>query len=179
MFDQAMFFDGPLELKGRVLGAVTIGVNGDIRLLDNIWYIDSDPSGRVNPQSSNVLGLISRGKILVANTRENGRANSSEGSDIIINGALLALDSFTFEDQNDVGDIYSGPLPDERGVIRLWGSVAQKRRGYVHRSNHGGTGYGKRYHIDERFDRMAPPCYPFATNEMNYSQFNIESWGAD
>jgi len=180
LFDQTMFFYGPLEMAGNVTGRVTVGCSSNIRLLDDIKYTDSGPHGELNPNSTNMLGIISEGNIVIANTPENGRENSQWGSDIVINAAMMALgESFTFEDQNDVWEIYQGPYPDERGRIYLWGSVAQKRRGYVHRSNHGGTGYGKDYHYDDRFDRTSPPCFPIAVNEMGYSQFHLESWGAE
>jgi hypothetical protein len=176
IFDQSMFFYGPLDMKGNVFGRVTVGCSSDIRLLDDIKYEDSGLNGSLNPNTTNMLGIISEGNIIVADTWENGRQNSRNGSNIVINAAMLALgESFTFEDQNNLWEIYQGPIPDERGSIYLWGSVAQKRRGYVHRSNHGGTGYGKQYHIDPRFDRQAPPCYPVATNQMGYSIFNVES----
>jgi hypothetical protein len=43
----------------------------------------------------NRLGLISGANIIIANTMENGGKNQANGSDIIINGALLAMnDSF-------------------------------------------------------------------------------------
>ena len=68
----------------------------------------------------------------------------------------------------------------ERGAIFLFGSVAQRRRGFVHRSgsdpaNHDGTwdfenykygathfatGYDKEYRFDRRFSWEQPPDYP-------------------
>jgi len=69
---------------------------------------------------------------------------------------------FTFEDQNDAyvweySSGYVGPTPDERGDIILRGSLAQYRRGYVHRSNHSGTGYTKHYFYDSRLDSFWLP----------------------
>jgi hypothetical protein len=69
----------------------------------------------------------------------------------------------------------------ERGTITIFGSVAQRRRGYVHRSGgdpynhpdnewdlenfhydgtHPSTGYAKDYHYDSRFLETTPPYYP-------------------
>ncbi len=174
-----MFFYGPLELMGRLQGRITVGASEDIRLIDDIWYWDSRPNGEVDSNSINVLGIVSEGNILIANTWENGRENSAFGTDIIINAGMIALgESFTFEDQNDDWEIYQGPLTgDERGNIRLWGSVVQKRRGYVHRSNHNGTGYDKDYHYDFRFSTMPPPCYPDATDQLGHSLFDVIAWG--
>ncbi len=178
LHDQAIFFFGPLELMGRVQGSVTVGASETIRLIDDIWYVDSHQNGEVDSSSSNVLGIVSEGDIFVANTWANGRMNSEQGTDIKINGGLVALgESFPFEDQNDVWEIYQGPYPDERGSIRMWGSIVQKRRGYVHRSRHGGTGYGKDYHYDFRFNTMPPPCYPDATDQHGHSLFDVVAWG--
>ena len=57
------------------------------------------------------------------------------------------------------------------------GSVTQWRRGYVHRSNHGGTGYGKDYNYDFRFDERPPPFYLEAMDEDGHGLFDIISWG--
>jgi hypothetical protein len=179
LFDQAIFVYGPCWLEGRVYGSVTVGASEDIRLIDNIWYNDSYGGGVMDSNTTNMLGIVSEGNIIVGNTYENGRDNMAQGRDIYINAAMIALgESFTFEDQNDVWEA-PGPYPDERGSIRLWGSVAQKRRGYVHRSNHGGTGYGKDYHFDERFLRQQPPCYPDATDERGHALFDVIAWGVD
>jgi hypothetical protein len=180
LFDQAIFVFGPAELEGRVYGSVTVGASEDIRLIDNIWYDDSYGNGVIDSNTTNMLGIVSEGNIIVADTWENGRFNKQAGRDIFINAAMIALgESFTFEDQNDDWELYQGPMPDERGSIRLWGSVAQKRRGYVHRSNHSGTGYGKEYHFDERFLRNQPPCYPDATDLQGHALFDVIAWGVD
>jgi len=180
MINAALFFDSPLEIKGTVVGTYTVGASGDIRLIDDIRYADSQPSGEVNPDSDHMLGIVSESNVIVSNTAENGRENSAQGSSIVINAAMIALgESFTFEDQNDDWETYQGPQPDDRGVIRLWGSVVQKRRGYVHRSNHGSTGYGKDYHYDYRFDEGPPPCYPEATDQLGHSLFDIVAWGTE
>ena len=78
---------------------------------------------------------------------------------------------------NDDEDSYQGPSPDERGTMYVWGSLTQKRRGYVHRSTHTGTGYLKDYHYDERFKETRPPCFFEAVDESGRGLFNIISWG--
>jgi hypothetical protein len=181
LFEASFFFFSPLELKGQVRGTVTVGSSEDIRLIDDIWYVDSRPgTGQIDTNTTNVVGIVAEGSVIIGNTPENGRDNQTMGgSSIIINAAILALgESFTFEDQNDVWNEYQGPYPDERGDIHLWGSVVQRRRGYVHRSNHNGSGYGKDYHFDDRFYTIQPPCYPDATDEMGHSLFDIIAWEA-
>ncbi len=102
--------------------------------------------------------------------------------------------SFSFEDQNEadggftpnptIWEWYTGAYeygnpgsPDERGDIHLWGAVTQRRRGYVHRSNHNGTGYGKDYHFDDRLRTMAPPYFLESTDREGNAFFQIVSWG--
>jgi len=106
--------------------------------------------------------------IVIANTWENGREGgmsfpdiNQERRDIAIHGLVFAANSsFTFEEQNDIWDPYQCPTPpanDNRGRIYLTGAVHQRRRGYVHRSNHGGTGYYKSYYYDDRWDKLKNP----------------------
>ena len=68
---------------------------GNIWLIDDIVYADSYPSGEVvHPQnggSSNVLGLIAGGSVIVANTKPNGARGRQYGSHIKINAAILAM----------------------------------------------------------------------------------------
>jgi hypothetical protein len=188
LYNTCIFCDCPLEIMGVVLGSVTIGSSQDVRIIDDIRYRDANPlNGQIDSSSTNYLGIISEGNVLIANTPVNGRDNSGgmgqnqtnpAVTSIIITAAIVSLgESFTFEDQNDTWDAYQGPSPDERGKIYSWGSITQKRRGYVHRSNHGGTGYLKDYHYDTRFKRQRPPCFFEAVDESGRGLFNIISWG--
>ena len=206
--DGAVFVDGRLEVTGVVVdlggshtdlgvqGRQSIGCSGDMWLLDNIRYYDSNRfTGAIDSSTQFMLGLQSEGNVLIKNTFENGRDNGGNlypndtwRKDIIINAGIVALgESFSFEDQNDVITAYGGRLPewyysegtqpDERGQIHLWGQVSQFRRGYVHRSNHGGTGYLKDYHYDYRFYFDPPPYYPKVEGQAGESK-SIIGWGA-
>jgi hypothetical protein len=197
-----IFSDGPLEIRGHFSGQVTIGSAADIRLIDDIVYDDAQfPEGRpTNPeQSRNLLGIVSEGNVVVANTIENGRNNSSgrglaetrrQVSSITITAAIVALgESFTFEQQNDPNTGYlcivpcgctpdgRGGGPDDRGTIYLYGSLTQMRRGYVHRSNCSSTGYLKHYRYDKRFLTSRPPCFFDISDEDGRALFNVVQWG--
>ena len=68
--------------------------------------------------------------------------------------------SFTFEQHNDTWEPYQCPdslASDYRGMLYLCGSILQYRRGYMHVSNHGGTGYLIDYRYDQRFITHPPP----------------------
>ncbi len=198
----AMFVDGQCEVDGVVTGKMTLGSSGDMWLIDDIRYQGAGAdNGRFSdmPTPENVdnvraqmknfphqLGLVSESNIIIrdnnANGKENGFANGGNQGvgrhSIIIDAAMVALgESFTFQHQNDDFEAYQGPEPDERGIIHLTGAVTQWRRGYVHRSNHGGTGYGKDYLYDFRLDERPPPFYLEAVDENGSGLFDIVSWG--
>lgn len=185
----AMFIDGQVEVEGVLVGNLTIGSSGDMWLIDNIRYDGAHPTNGtfVEDAMPHMLGLVSEKNILIQNNFVNGREdgyNRYRGDhnrhSIVINAGMVALgESFTFQHQNDDWEAYQGPSPDERGYIYLKGAVTQWRRGYVHRSNHDGTGYGKSYQYDFRFDRRPPPFYLEAMDERGHGLFDIISWNEE
>jgi hypothetical protein len=179
-----VFVEGPMTMLGEVTGAWTVGCSEDIFLIDDIKYScympNNDPP--VDPACNDYLGIVSEGRVVIANTWANGRENSAQGTSIIINAAIVCLGeqigSFTFDQQNDTWESYiCNCAPDNRGQIILWGSVTQRRRGYVHRSNRGSTGYLKDYKYDERFLSRRPPCFLDAVDQSGHALFNIVQWG--
>jgi hypothetical protein len=169
---EIIFTETPLELMGfDVTGDVVIASAKLIRLMDDVRVggpTSGPPEYRVAENNPNYIVIASEGDIKVANTIANGHGNSNglgnsqtnpSFSDIVITAALYALGnpatgfagSFTFENQNDPdsGYVY-GSFPDDRGQIFLYGALAQRRRGYLHRSNNTSTGYLKQIRWDER-----------------------------
>ncbi len=185
-----IYVDGEIEVSGILAGNVTVYSSRDIGLLDNVRYLGAHEltGGFDEDEMQHSLALVAQRNIIVKDTEANGRADGfNEDEDdfdrhsIVINGALIALrGSFTFEHQNDRGDDYQGPTPDERGWIILKGSLAQYTRGYVHRSNHQGTGYRFSRNYDYRFaqnDRLLPPGFePGADPHVNgnYERLNLD-----
>ena len=165
---QVIFVNGDVEVQGVLSGTLTIGCAGNMYLLDDCVYEGANRFGGFEEdEMPHLLGLASENNIFIANTVRNGRENGlGDGQgrldrhSIVLTAALVALnESFTFEHQNDDWERYQGPEPDERGYIYLTGSVAQYRRGFTHRSNHQGTGYGKNYVYDNRFRHDGPPGF--------------------
>ncbi len=166
--ERVIYVDGKSEVYGVLVGRMTIYSSGDMYLVDNILY---DGARAANgwfdeDEMEHMLGLVSDRNIIIRNNYHNGRDNgfdvhhqaAIQWHSIAINAALVTLNqSFTFEHQNDDWEAYQGPTPDERGIIHLKGSVAQWRRGYTHRSNHQGTGYGRDFQYDTRLMESAPP----------------------
>ncbi len=182
--DRVIYVDGQVEIEGIFTGRATIYSSGDMWLINDIRYEGArEDNGRFSDMPTinslnhvreqmfrmrHMLGLVSEKNIIIkdnlANGKENGFANGGNQGNgrhsIIINAALIALgESFTFEHQNDDFERYQGPEPDERGIIHLTGGVTQYRRGYTHRSNHGGTGYRRDFLYDFRLATTAPPGF--------------------
>lgn len=185
---QAIFVDGQCEIEGTLTGQLTIGSSGDMWLIDDVRYTRSNQfTGDFSEDDPTVgiLGLVSESDIIIKDNYKNGKENGINVAagdwgrhSIVITAGMVALgSSFTFEHQNDDWEAYQGPDPDERGWIYLKGAVTQQRRGYVHRSNNSGTGYGKAYRYDFRFDRRPPPYYMEALDENGHGLFDIISWG--
>ncbi|MBT7790811.1 MAG: hypothetical protein HN757_18275, partial [Calditrichaeota bacterium] len=170
-----IFVDGDVEVEGTLVGTLTIACSGNMYLLNDCVYEGADQYGQFEEDDmSHMMGLASENNIYIRNTIANGRNNGwGNGGDnlnehsIVITAALVALnESFTFEQQNNNWDRYQGPEPDERGYIYLKGSIAQYRRGYIRRSAHSGTGYGKSYHYDSRFLQNVPPGFAPGENRI-------------
>ena len=176
MWDERMiiFVDGDVEVQGTFAGQLTIGCSGNMYLIDDCVYVGANRQGWFEEEEmESMLGLASENNIYIANTIPNGKengwgngGNNPNRHSIAINGSLVALGSFTFQHQNDDWENYQGPSPDERGYVYLKGSVAQYRKGYLHRSNHQGSGYGKAFNYDFRLLRDAPPGFAPGESEI-------------
>ncbi len=199
-----IFVDGDVYVKGdEIREQSTIGSAGNMYLIDNVKYLGvGDNSYPTIPEGSNsILGLISESNVVIADTDPNGKAGGGvQNGNIVITAGIVALNtSFTFEHQND--DIPGSNPPaalqwphdrtallfcptgspqDYRGYIRLRGAVAQKRRGYVARSNCGRSGYDKSYVYDFRLDTNPPPVYLRSQDNLGRSNFDIiASWDSN
>ncbi|MDP8206794.1 MAG: hypothetical protein P9L92_09045 [Candidatus Electryonea clarkiae] len=181
-------------INGVIHGSVTVGTSGDLELWDNVIY--SSYNANTIPDTfpseyGDICGLVSEGRILIKDVDPNGRGDgrSQPGGHnrqhIVITAAMVALgESFTFEHQNDSWNTYVWCTcpgehcgqSDERGSIWLRGAVTQMRRGYVHRSNCGGSGYAKDYYYDFRLETTPPPFYLEATDDEGASLFDIVWW---
>lgn len=188
----AIFVEGNVQVWGDYIsGGCTIGSSGNMELWDNVKIAEVNVNNPDVSQAQSIVGLVSERNIRIKDTYVNGRGNGliapggHERKHIVITAAMVALgESFTFEHQNDAWNTYLWCDPagdhagesDERGTIWLRGAVTQMRRGYVHRSNCGGTGYAKDYLYDFRLERTPPPYYLEAVDENGSSLFDIVYW---
>lgn len=176
-----IFCDGQLWIKGVVAGKVGIGAHGSIRLMDDVMIMSVVNTPSWIPMSTDTYNFLTIATdvvytpdaesdrrnvgIIIANTVANGRGNGANlhplgtnQKDIIITAHLMAVNSMvTFEDQEGIVDSNGVVSPDYRGVIYFRGSLVQRYRGFVHRSDYGGIGYVRDFRYDERFLRTPPP----------------------
>ena len=143
-----IYVQGLAEVEGKIKGQVTLGSNGDIRIMDNIVY-NTDP--RTDPTSSDLLGLVSDKNVIMWNTTAN-----LDTADETVMAAIMALNtSWTVQSYN------SG---SPRGKLIVYGGIIQKQRGAVGTFNSGSgaivTGYEKAYSYDPRLMDNPPPAFP-------------------
>ena len=148
----AFWFDAPIEISGVVDGELTIGVDGDIVISDDILYLDSSPGSGPNPGCDDVLGLIAAGHPHGDIIIERNHANDN---DCEVHGILMAL-----QKNIEAEDYQHGPL---RGDLIVWGGmvvdyaihIAEYRGGFV------SSGYVRDFHYDPRLFTMPPPFFPY------------------
>ena len=140
----AIFVTGSdVLVSGTLSGQLSIGTNRSIVITDDILYHD-DP--RVNPESTDVLGLIAERDVIIS---------KNAPYDIEVDASVMALgNSFTVEEW------WQGPA---KGILTVYGGIIQDFRGPV------GTfdpttstklsGYSKNYLYDNRLIVNPPPFY--------------------
>jgi len=143
-----IYVQGTAQVEGKVKGQVTVGCNGDIRIMDNIVY-NTDP--RTDPTSSDVLGLVSDKNVIMWNSTAN-----LDVADETVMAAIMALNTSWTVQNYDSGS--------PRGKLIVYGGIIQKQRGAVgtFNSSNGNivTGYEKDYSYDPRLLDNPPPAFP-------------------
>ncbi len=141
-----IYVDGDLNIRGTLRGQLTVACSGDMYIIDDILYT-TDP--RVDPSSTDLLGLVADGNVYVADTPEN-----LDSGDETIMAVIMALGT-SFTAQN-----YAAGTP--RGYLRVIGGIIQTNRGAVGTFNWSGivSGYEKDYVYDTRMADNPPPAFP-------------------
>ncbi len=135
-----------LHVSGTLQGQLSIGTNRDLIIDGNITYA-TDP--RINPDSTDVLGLIAEKDVVIA------QGASPQGGDLTIQASMMAMDdSFYLDD-------WANEL---KGTLNIYGGIIQDRRGPVgtfsSRTGQKVSGYSKNYVYDSRLRTLPPPFYP-------------------
>ena len=143
-----IYVQGTAQVEGKVKGQVTVGCSGDIRIMDNLVY-NTDP--RVNPSSTDLLGIVSDKNVIMWNTA----ANLDVGDETVM-AAIMALNTSWTVQNYDSGS--------PRGKLIVYGGIIQKQRGPVGTFNSSTgatvTGYQKAYSYDSRLMDNPPPAFP-------------------
>ncbi len=136
-----------IYIEGTVSGALTIHSEEDIEIIGDIYYND-DP--KTNPNSTDYLGLVSEGSVVV-----DRNAHSASGSkDLNIYGSIMALNnSFYVENYTSCCN---------RGTLHVYGGIIQETRGPVGTFSSGSiySGFAKDYEYDTRLKYNVPPMFP-------------------
>ncbi len=149
-----------IYVKGDVNGQVTVHSSSDIHITGDLTYADNPVT---NPNSTDLLGLISDNNVIV----DDGAETDHGTSDVTIDATIMALNSFT------VQDYQSG---SSRGQLNIFGGVVQNTRGAVgtfssyYGTTYTASGYSKLYQYDDRLMSRWPPGYPLIDS------YSIVTW---
>ncbi|RJP29528.1 MAG: DUF4900 domain-containing protein [Candidatus Omnitrophota bacterium] len=136
--------NGSLHVSGTLNGRLTVGSSSDVVIPDSIVYAD-DP--KLNPNSDDVLGVISERDIVVSYDAPH---------DLEIDACMMSLGtSFMMEDwwvgpAKGTLSVYGGIIQDERGPVGTFNSLAGTKV----------SGYSKDYSYDPRLLSNPPPYMP-------------------
>ncbi len=140
-----------VNVSGVVKGQYTLAVQGNMNITGDITY-NTDP--RVNPASTDLLGLVTRLNCAVTNSVAN--------TDRTIMAHILCMnESSTSNTVNFYNSTYTSI---KSNYLNIYGGLAQKKRGAVGQgSGTSRTGYLKNYMYDNRLQDISPPGYPLTT----------------
>lgn len=146
--------NGTLTISGTLNGRLTAGASRDILIPNNILYAN-DP--RINPASTDTLGLISEQDVVINNNAPNN---------LEIDASIMALNTSFMLDS-----WWQGPA---KGTLDIFGGIIQNQRGPV--GTFSGTtkvsGYSKNYDYDQRLLNSPPPFVPTTGDYITLSWEN-------
>ncbi|MCX5696135.1 MAG: hypothetical protein NTW18_05740 [Candidatus Omnitrophica bacterium] len=141
----ALFVDnGTLTVSGTLNGRLTAGASGDVIIVGSTTYFNNP---RVNPSSTNMLGLISESDVTIA---------SSASYNLEVDASIMALNtSFMLENwwkgsPKGTLTVYGGIIQDQRGPVGTFDGIGGEKL----------TGYSKNYTYDSRMLDTPPPFFP-------------------
>jgi hypothetical protein len=140
-----LYINDDVNVEGVLDGQLTVYSTGNVNITDDLVYAD-DPN--VNPDSDDILGLVSDANVMIAETAENNNDVNLMATVLAINGSFGAAN-------------YAGRPTS--GTLYLTGSIAQDRRGPVGTFGNFGINHGfqKNYRFDPRLADLAAPHFPY------------------
>ena len=158
----AIWFNDDIHLSGILDGEITIGVDGDVHIVDDVLYAGATPGSGPGLDCDDILGVVaagqSQGNIIID-------YNTANANDCELHGVFMAL-SNTIEAED-----YQHYQP--RGELILYGGMMAQSAIHIADYNNGGqlkSGYYRNYHYDSRVMTLPPPFFPFASN------FSLATW---
>ena len=150
-----------IYVEGVVSGQVTVATTRNIYISDDIVYAD-DPT--VNPESTDLLGLIAMDDVIILDNAENNQGCTIHASILAVNGSFRAA------------NINFSPV----ARLDILGGIIQDHRGAMGRLGGPPSGYEKYYEYDERLEYIFPPFFPIApdsgSNSYQSARITLRSW---
>ena len=144
----AIYSPEPIRIEGTLDGQVTIGVEGNIEVWDDVLYDGVTPGTTPPADCDDVLGLIADGDFIIAYTPPNQ-------SDCMFYGVAMALE------KNIEAEEYMHYAP--RGVIEMYGGIIADYSIHLGQYDNDGnllSGYVRDFNWDSRMLTMPPPFFP-------------------
>lgn len=155
--NSAAWFSEMIRIEGTLDGVLTIGVDGDAWITDDIVYKASTPGNGPDVDCDDVLGLVADGDVVIEYNLENQ-------NDCELHGVMMSLE------KEVLAEDYMHHPP--RGDIIVYGGLIADKS--IHLGQYEGTvcvsGYGRNFNYDGRMFLTPPPYFPMT------GQFVIFSW---
>jgi hypothetical protein len=182
--------DGTVGISGLLVGRVTLHATGTVVVLDDVRY-GTNPA--TTGRCVDVLGILARTNVVVADNMMNNQVNSLSGSttqanrrilddtkDLILHAVVMAMNtSFRVQGFN-TGPTTGNPCNGRevgRGCLMLLGGLIQEARGPV--GTTGGTGYIKQYTYDRCANLRPPPYFPTTGRYLDNRYMEVDPVGFD
>lgn len=135
---------GSLTISGTLSGRLTVGAARDVSIPSSIVYAN-DP--RVNPSSTDTLGLIAEQDVVIL---DHASTNLEIDASVMGLNTSFMLENWWVGPPKGTLTVYGGIIQDERGPVGTFnGQTGQKV-----------SGYSKNYSYDARLLNNPPPFYP-------------------
>jgi hypothetical protein len=154
-YNGAFWFDDDIHIKGTLDGQVTIGVDGNVHIVDDIVYADSTPGSGPDDGCDDILGVIaagqSEGNIIID-------YNVPNSVDCEVHGVFMALQNTIEAEEYQ----HHGP----RGEFIIYGGLMAQSAIHLAQMDGGvvTNGYVRNYNYDSRVLTLPPPFFPFSSN---------------
>jgi hypothetical protein len=145
-----IYVSGDCTVAGVLDGQVTVASVGQITIVDDLIYEDSDANGPA-ADCDDILGLVGGTRVVIED-------NAANQNDCVVHAQIIAI-----ENQASFVESYAQGSP--RGTLSFYGGLGQDKWGPVGTGYIWDgelvilTGYDRDFHYDWRLRYMLPPGY--------------------